>query len=75
MNAQGNLDENLVQWLGLRVGSKRMANLEPVFWWGSFEIRAERRTANRIREVVAGDRLHLLSLLKASNNKGGNLIT
>lgn len=61
-------NENLVEWLGDRVGEKRMAGLQNIFQRDAFEIRAERRSAAKIREILAADRAHLKGLLNRKIN-------
>ena len=57
------LNEGLIDWLEKRLGEKRMLGLAPIFQKDSFDFRTQRRTVEKIRDVLAEDRLRLLSLL------------
>lgn len=59
------LNEDMMLWVESRVGKKRMPELESVFEKGSIEERDKRRTAERIREITAEDRIRLLTHLSS----------
>lgn len=56
-------DEPLHEWLGERVGDRRMSGLAPLFGEAAFDARARRRSRSHMRDVLREDRQRLLSLL------------
>lgn len=58
------LNEDLNEWLGTRVGEKRMSELAGLFQNDAFDMRAERRSTAKVKETLEADRIQLFELLK-----------
>ncbi|MBX8571562.1 hypothetical protein K5D36_17955 [Pseudomonas cichorii] len=57
-------NEEFVDWLATRVGEKRMNSLAAFFQANGFESRAELRSYDRVKHVLAEDRARFLSMKK-----------
>src|SRR5690606_9737266 len=56
-------DHDIAEWLGNRVGGKRMDSLEDIFSPKAFELRAQRRSVSTVEGVLNEDKNRLLHLL------------
>ncbi|MBI5925875.1 MAG: hypothetical protein HY836_09785 [Aquabacterium sp.] len=57
-------DNDVAEWLGNRVGDKRMAELDEFFQPSASKQRSERRSVKAVQDVLQEDWSHLLHLLK-----------
>ncbi|WP_141218045.1 hypothetical protein [Bordetella genomosp. 2] len=56
-------DHDIAEWLGNRVGGKRMDSLEDIFSPKAFELRAQRRSVSTVEDVLNEDKNRLLHML------------
>jgi hypothetical protein len=57
-------DSDIAEWLGNRVGSKRMDALSEYFLIDAFLDRAKRRSSKSAQEILLGNQVELMSLIQ-----------
>lgn len=59
-------NEELVDWLAIRVGEKRMNSIAEMFQINSFELREKMRGHEKVKNILMEDRARLLSMKKST---------